>query len=133
MLYIFPAGTVAVAVRAYDRPYADPVAGTAGDEMVPDPERTATTDIVGWTWCTAADGREGWVPEAWLAERDGRLVLLRDFSAIELSVRPGDRVELILGESGFVYGRRATGEEGWVPDGAMALARPVGSRAATRP
>lgn len=122
MLYVYPAGTTAVAVREYARPYDDPLAATAGTEVTPDPASGKTTDIVGWIWCRAPDGREGWVPESWLELRNGRTVLKRDFSALELGVKPGDRIEVILGESGFVLGRNAAGEQGWVPDGALVLA-----------
>lgn len=129
MLYVYPAGTVAVVVREYARPYDDPIAVAAGDEVVPDPERSAATDILGWIWCKASDGRGGWVPEGWLERKDGRSFLKRDFSALELSVRLGDRIELILSESGFVYGRTTAGEQGWVPDGVLALSATPGALA----
>jgi hypothetical protein len=126
LLYVYPAGMVAVAVREYARSYDDPIAVAAGIEVVPDPERSAATDISGWVWCKSPDGREGWVPEGWLEQKDGRSVLKRDFSALELSVRPGDRIELILSESGFAYGRTAAGEQGWVPDGVLTLPTTLG-------
>jgi hypothetical protein len=61
VLYVFPAGTVAVAVRAYRRPYENPTAAVAGVKVRLDPHRNAGTDILGWAWCQAADDREGWV------------------------------------------------------------------------
>lgn len=121
VLYVFPPGTMAVAIRAHRRPYDDPIAVAAGAEVRLDPERSATTDIPGWVWCRAADGREGWVPEAWLDRQDGRLRLIRDFSALELGLEPGETVELRYGESGFVLCRAANGAEGWVPDAVLAL------------
>ncbi|MBK1658432.1 SH3 domain-containing protein [Paracraurococcus ruber] len=121
MLYVFPAGTRAVAVRAYRRPYDDPIAVAAGDAVQPDPLRSPGTDLLGWIWCRAADGREGWVPEAWLEPRDGQLRLRRAFSALELGMEPGEVVELRFSESGFVFCRKADGTEGWVPDAVLAL------------
>jgi SH3-like domain-containing protein len=126
MLYVFPADTQAAAIRAHRRPYPDPIAVAAGAEVSLDPARTATTDIPGWAWCKAADGREGWVPEAWLDTQDGRLRLRRDFSTLELDLDPGEMVALLFSESGFVFCRKADGTEGWVPDAVLALVPPPG-------
>lgn len=80
MLYVIPEGTVAVAVRAYRRPYENPIAAVAGAEVRLDPDRTVGTDLLGWAWCQAADDREGWVPKSWLERQDGCLLLRRDFA-----------------------------------------------------
>lgn len=121
MLYVFPPGTTATVVAAYDRPYPDPIAVRAGDPVVPDPERSRTTDLMGWTWCTGPDGRAGWTPSAWLATAaDGTWRIARDFSAIEHTVRPGDRATLHFAESGFVWATIG-GTAAWVPDAALRL------------
>lgn len=124
MLYRYPSGTVAIADSNYDRPYDDPIAVQAGSSITPDFERSKTTDIIGWVWCTAADGRAGWVPTGWIDRRDGRWRMRRDFNAIELTVRKGDRVAVELGESGFVWGRTEDGRSGWIPDGVLVLDSP---------
>ena len=118
MLLRFPAETIAVTVRAYQRPYEDPIAVTAGEMVHPDPARSAQTDILGWVWCRADDGREGWVPEAWL---DPEHRLVRDFSALELTVEPGERVMPEVSESGFVLCRKLDGARGWLPDAVLRL------------
>jgi len=124
VLYRFPPRTVAVAVADYDRAYPDPVAARAGDVVVPDAERSRETDFMGWTWCRGPDGREGWVPDGWI-DRDGpSWRMRRDYAALELSVRRGDRVRLEFSESGFVFCRDAAGAAGWVPDAVLALADP---------
>jgi len=123
VLFRFPPGMWAEAIRAYQRPYDNPLAARAGEALVPDPARTATTDFLGWLWCRGPDGREGWVPEAWLA-RDGEAWrLLRDYSALELTLAEGQRVELLFSESGFLQVRTEAGEEGWVPDAVLRLER----------
>ncbi|HEX4872774.1 MAG TPA: L-2-amino-thiazoline-4-carboxylic acid hydrolase [Nevskiaceae bacterium] len=99
--------------RAYQRPYEQPIAGRAGDAVQPDAHRRS--EFPGWVWCTAADGRAGWTPRAWLREARGEWRLQRDFDAIELSVVPGERLEVLLEESGFYWVRRGDAERGWVP------------------
>lgn len=121
MLYSFPPGTTAVAVADYERPYPDPIVVRAGDLVLLDAERTRQTDFMGWTWCRGPDGREGWVPNGWIIRDAEGWRMRRDFSALELSVRKGDRVTLDFSESGFVFGRHATGEAGWLPDAVLRL------------
>ena len=99
--------------RPYEQPYPDPIAVRAGACVFPDLDRD--TDIPGWIWCTAEDGRGGWTPRAWL-RRDGEVWRIdRDFNAIELTVRPGERLEVMEEESGFYRVARPGGETGWVP------------------
>ena len=121
MFYTFPDGTTAVAVADYDRPYPDPIAVRAGDPVLPDAERSQETDFLGWIWCRGPDGREGWVPNGWVVQEAGGWRMRRDFSALELSVRTGDRISLDFSESGFVFGRSAAGEAGWLPDAVLQL------------
>jgi len=84
-----------------------------GERVVPDFERA--TDIEGWVWCEAPDGRSGWAPRGWLAEAGGMWTARRDYDAIELTVAPGEVLEVVLEESGFYWARKETGETGWVP------------------
>lgn len=121
MLYTFPPNLNAVAITDYERPYPNPIAVRTGDHVFPDIERTRETDFIGWTWCRGPDGREGWVPDSWVLRDAGRWQMRRDFSALELTVRTGDRITLELSESGFVYGRTATGKAGWLPDAVLQL------------
>lgn len=103
----------AVVTRPYQRPYADPIAVTAGTLVTPDFDKQ--TDIAGWVWCTAAGGRSGWTPRAWLEQIDGGWKITRDFNALELTVEVGDRLEVLEEESGFYLARSAGGQTGWVP------------------
>ena len=123
MLYVYPPGTRVVARRRYERPYPDPIRVSAGDVVQVDRAKTATTDLIGWLWCRGPDCREGWAPEAWLALDGDVGRITRDFSALELAVDAGEPLIALFGESGFVFARRSTGEEGWVPDGLVDLDR----------
>lgn len=121
MLYVFPPGTFATVIADYERPYADPIRVRAGDVVELDTERTKSTDFLGWTWCTGPDGRAGWVPNGWMREDEGGVLrMVRDFSALEHTVRRGERAQLHFSESGFVYAT-VRGEAAWVPDAVLAL------------
>ena len=124
MFYKFAADTFAEVIIPYDRPYADPIIISCGELVKPVLDGSRQTDIVGWTWCVATDGREGWVPWSWCEDAGDKWRLLRDFSALELTVRDGERLLLLHSESGFVSCRNEAGEQGWVPDGCLALVTP---------
>ena len=102
-----------VVIRAYARPFDDPIAVSANDPVTPDFDRP--TDIPGWVWCTAVDGRGGWTPRTWLERKGGAWRIDRNFNAIELTVVPGEVLEVVLEESGFFRVVKPDGETGWVP------------------
>ena len=73
-------------------------------------------DWPGWIWCTGPDGRQGWVPIAWLTRHDdGTGTLRRDYTARELTVRVGERVTIAYRESGWAWVTNEIGVAGWVP------------------
>lgn len=122
MLFVFPPETLAVALRDYDRPYENPIEVKAGDLVRPVTDGSMETDFLGWTWCVGPDGRAGWTPDNWCQPMGEGWQIARDFSALELTVRKGDRLRLLHGESGFLFCETAAGERAWVPDAVMALA-----------
>lgn len=124
MFYRYQDGTRAVAVRDYEAPYPDPLAVGARALLQVDEARSHETDIMGWLWCRAEDGREGWAPEGWLDGDGPTRRIVRDFDARELTVRKGDRLTLLFAESGFVLCRNARGDQGWLPDAVLAMERP---------
>lgn len=121
MLYSFPEGTFAVVRSDYDRPYENPISAGKGEIVRPVTDGSMETDFMGWTWCVGADGRAGWVPDGWCARAEDGWRLLRDFSALEFTVREGDRLQLVLSESGFVFAEAANGERAWLPDAVLEL------------
>lgn len=100
-------------VRAYAQPYPDPIAVRAGERVVPDFGRK--TEIEGWIWCTAEDGRGGWTPRAWLSRHGDVWRISRDFDALELTVTPGELLDVVEEESGFYRVVTANGATGWIP------------------
>ena len=121
MFFQFPPDTIVAGRMRYERPYDDPISVRAGDTVRLDEDESRSTDIVGWVWCIAADGRAGWTPQAWLERHGDEWVIRRDVSALELNVEPGDRFLARFAESGFLFVENARGEKGWVPDGAVEL------------
>jgi hypothetical protein len=80
-------------------------------------------DWPGWLWCTADDGRESWVPEAFLDQTPHRATALRDYDATEFTVVPGETVTVVEEVAGWSLCRRVT-DQGWVPDDCFAAAEP---------
>ncbi|MCD9007821.1 SH3 domain-containing protein [Luteimonas sp. XNQY3] len=122
MLFVFPPETFVVALSDYDRRYSNPIDVKAGDIVRPVIDGSMETDFMGWTWCVGPDGRAGWTPDSWCLPTDEGWQISRDFCALELTVRTGDRLRLIYSESGFLFCETDSGERAWVPDAVMRLA-----------
>ncbi len=96
----------------YTPQYLDPITVRAGDRVQvgrDDPE------FPGWRWCTASDGREGWVPEDWFQRSGAEATMLREYTARELEVRAGAEVGLGEAMHGWVWATAADGRDGWIP------------------
>jgi len=99
--------------KAYKRPYENPMAVLSGEQVFPDFGKP--TDIAGWVWCTAGDGRSGWTPTRWITQTNGKWHICRDYNSIELTIERGDLLEAIFEESGFYWAERENGDTGWIP------------------
>lgn len=108
-----------VVVKPYERPYENPISVAEGDPVVPDFAKR--TDLQGWVWCTAEDGRSGWTPRNWLVQSGDEWRIRRAFDAIELTIAPGETLELAFEESGFYWATKENGETGWVPSDNISL------------
>lgn len=102
-----------VVIKHYKQPYENPISVAANDRVTPDFGKT--TDMAGWVWCSADDGRSGWTPRNWLVHDSGRWKIDRDFDAIELTVEPDEVLNAVLEESGFFWVTRHDGSAGWIP------------------
>ena len=126
-----PHGKVRV-TRPYQIQYPDPLRVAAGDRVsVGNQQR----EFPGWKWCKAVDGRAGWVPVELLLDDSAdasattgsaaaataavstapEAILLRDYSAAELAVQPGEEVMIEDARHGWLLVRNARGEGGWIP------------------
>jgi hypothetical protein len=104
------------AIKPWAVHYPDPIRGAAGDRLT---LGRRDDEYPGWVWATAADGRAGWVPESWLRVGGDVGVLLRDYTAAELALAPGDRVTGELVEGGWLWATAVDGQVGWVPLGCL--------------
>lgn len=98
---------------SYRKPYENPISVRANDQVIPDFSKES--DIEGWVWCIAQDGRSGWTPRAWLVQTHGQWRVTRDFNAVELTVEVGEVLVVSDEESGFYWETKQNGQSGWVP------------------
>jgi hypothetical protein len=109
---------MAVVTRAHQGGQGDPIRFGAGEILRW--ERRAT-EWEGWLWCTDAKGVMGWVPETYVARIDAVTCrTLCDYDATELTVAPGDVLDVKFAESGWVWCETADGRKGWVPESHVA-------------
>lgn len=105
-------------IRDYTAHYPDALSGKAGEVLT---RGRRDEEWPGWMWCKAANGKEGWTPEAWLDVQGERAVLLRDYDAQELSVQAGELVWLLAHEAGWFWARAEGGKEGWLPGDSLEI------------
>ena len=105
-------------VRPHVCTYPNPLSVRAGETVTTGRQ---DTEWPGWTWCTAANGLCGWIPEGYLKREGIQAILLKDYRATELSVSEGDPVKVKEVESGWAWCVSANGEEGWLPQDHLSL------------
>ncbi len=107
-------GEYAIATQAWESKYPDFLVAKSGDHVL---LGKADEEYPGWIWCTGKDGKSGWAPESYLAcdeqTRTGRF--LRDYSAVELDIQPGDRLIIHIVENEWAWGSNQEGRSGWIP------------------
>lgn len=99
-------------VEAYESAYPNPIRVSEREELTVEERET---DWDGWLWCVDAEGREGWIPEAYVERRGDRWVSLESYVARELTVEPGERLTAHDAVAGWEWCEKPTGEAGWVP------------------
>ncbi|HNS39005.1 MAG: peptide-binding protein [Anaerolineae bacterium] len=102
------------AIKTWQPQYPDPIRGAAGDRLA---LGHRDDEFPGWIWAVDAAGRQGWVPESWLRIEGEGGILLRDYTAAELALEPGDVVSGELAESGWLWATTPDGRMGWAPLG----------------
>jgi SH3-like domain-containing protein len=98
--------------REYVVQYPDPLTVAAGTRVIVGRD---DEEYPGWKWCKAPDGREGWIPVELLSNDDAQRIVLCDYSARELAVRPGEEVSVEDSRHGWLLVRNTHGERGWIP------------------
>ena len=99
-------------VMSYESPYTEPLTLRKGERLRWEPREC---EWPGWMWCTTEGGETRWVPESWVENEGENCVLLRDYTATELSVEEGGTVTVLLMESGWGWATKESDQSGWVP------------------
>jgi hypothetical protein len=102
MKAFFP-GCEARVIQGYQSQYPDPIVLRIGDVLM---TGRNDTQWPGWVWCTAASGKSGWVPEIYLEFCANRCCARVDYDACELTVETGERLKLMLLESGWYWAQK---------------------------
>ena len=98
--------------KSYETPFPDRWIAKAGARLRFERQES---EWEGWLWCTDSSGKSAWVPESWLSLDEGICVLRQDYNARELSVAEGELITAHFAESGWAFGTKEDGEQGWVP------------------
>jgi len=97
---------------AYTSAYPDPLNLVKGQRLSVGKK---DSEWPGWVWCTDHNNIGGWVPENYVRIENDEAIMLRDYDAAELTVRPGDRMKIKMEESGWYLCIDQEGNRGWVP------------------
>lgn len=106
-------------IHAHQASYTNPIHVAAGDVL----SLSGGEDLWEghrWLWALATDGREGWVPADLPCCRGEFTVAAYDYAARELTVMPGEVVDVLRVSHGWAWCRRETGDEGWIPERVLA-------------
>ena len=106
-----PDRTRRVAV-AYTAAYPGALVVSVGARLSVEP---GTAEYPGWVWCRDSPGTAAWVPTAFLEISGTEAIVTADYDSTELTVVPGDEVEVLSEMAGWVWCRRGDGSRGWVP------------------
>lgn len=111
-IFIFKKFTV---IKEYTSCYPDPILLKKDEEILYGRE---DTQYPNWIFCKSINSnKEGWVPNQILSPPEGskRAKVLKDYSAHELTVIPGDILHGLEQLNNWTFCKTKTGELGWIP------------------
>ena len=103
------------AIQSYRVQYMNPLKVSEGDVVLVGRE---DNEYPGWRWCTAGDGRQGWVPVdllGALATEGSTARMAADYDAMELSIESGDILVVTERRPDWIRVVTDDGRHGWVP------------------
>jgi hypothetical protein len=101
-------------VAGYTSAYPDALVAPVGTRLRVEPR---ASEDAGWIWCRHSAGTGAWVPEAFLEIDGGVAVLTVDYDSTELTVLPGEAVEVLSEVAGWAWCKGDDGRLGWLPAG----------------
>ena len=104
---------IRLVIREHTATFPDPLVLKAGERVH---VGQADDQWPAFLWCVNAQGKGGWVPEAFLQRHGEAGIARRAYDARELSVGAGERVSVGERVGGWAWVTDAAGESGWIPE-----------------
>jgi len=103
-----------IVIKDYKASTSDPIRIEEGDLLEVEFRETYWK---GWIWCRSIEGKEGWIPKNYIQidEKKFRAIALRDYDAIELTVKKGEKFTIKFEESGWAWVSNKAEKTGWIP------------------
>lgn len=101
-------------IKEHETEYPNPITLEIGERVIIGEEHEAV-ESENWVYCIKADNSKGgWVPKQIIDYE--KEIILRDYSAKELTIAEGAIVEGIEEMNGWLLSKnKLTGETGWIP------------------
>ena len=103
---------MATVVKAWRATYTPALRVSAGQTVTPG---CRDDEYPGWLWVTNDDGLGGWIPN----EIAKGTEITEDFDTTELTVSPGDTVEITARSLGWCRCKMPDGCTGWLPESCL--------------
>lgn len=102
-------------IEDYRSPYPDPIVFQKGEKVKVGQEFKEDPDWKNWIWCEGKNNKKAWVPKQYIDIRGMNGILNREYNAMELSVRVGEKLVVHEIVNGFGMSEKINGMRGWVP------------------
>lgn len=108
---------IAVVVQTHVSHFPNPITLSKGDLVQIGCRYEGPEGWDNWLYCKrCSPDQEGWVPEQIIQTKDETGIILENYCANELNVKPGERLIGLRELNGWLWCQHETTEElGWVP------------------
>ncbi|WP_370601368.1 SH3 domain-containing protein [Pseudomonas nitroreducens] len=103
-------------IRPHRSEYPEPITFSKGTALTVDERYEGEEGWQDWYFCSTAGQKDGWVPaQVFQLTAPGAGIAMEDYTARELDVEVGERLEGGRELGGWRWCSRGDGESGWVP------------------
>lgn len=99
-------------IKEYTSEFPDPIKMLKGETLHIEEKET---EWKGWLWCIHPNGKAGWVSETFLVRDGDQGTAIQEYDATELTVQPGELLQVFNEIAGWYWCSMENGETGWVP------------------
>ena len=103
------------AIEDYTIFYPDPIKLSVGEYVEVIKSEKISSDWYGWHFCKDQNGKEGWVSEEYIQINEMTGKVIKTYTAKEINCQLGEKVEIVHESFGWVWCKKTSGEEGWLP------------------